>query len=457
MSLGSAALADTANDDVRDISGHALARIEELIADGAIGDALNALQDMVRDFAHEEMRAVLALRAKYAAVQNSNDRSLVVGQREEILDLAYRVDEKLQRGGGAASPADAAKKPVALGGDMPVETVRAPQGSAPASEDVRQRHFELIWKDPKSIVIDAQELVKSYKRSGYVMKPISFQLRLGEITGIVGRNASGKTTLLRMLMGEIQPDGGKVAYPGLSPRPGDWKEIRRRIAYVPQLPEKWFGTLRQNLNFFAAVAARNGQDPIELIEQCLTRYELKQYENATWDEISGGYKTRFELVRALVTEPSLLVLDEPLAYLDVIARQRFLLDLKTIATSFLKPMPVVVTSQHLNEIEAVADQIVFIDNGDPRYIGPLAGIAEMAEHRTFEVSLRAARDDMMLALSGLPLQSAQPTMEGYLLAFPKSTDIAVVFQRLRAAFGDRLIGIRDVTASVRSLMTESIQ
>jgi hypothetical protein len=91
MRLGSATLADVANDDARDISGHALARIEELIAGGAIGDALNALQDMVRDFAREEMRAVLALGAKYTAVQNSNNRSLVVGLREEILDLAYRV------------------------------------------------------------------------------------------------------------------------------------------------------------------------------------------------------------------------------------------------------------------------------------------------------------------------------------------------------------------------------
>jgi ABC-2 type transport system ATP-binding protein len=132
-------------------------------------------------------------------------------------------------------------------------------------------------------------------------------------------------------------------------------------------------------------------------------------------------------------------------------------DLQTIATSFLKPIPVVVTSQHLNEIEAIADQIIFIDNGDPRYIGPLSGIADMAPHRTFEIGLKAARDDMLLALSGMAIIGTQPTMEGYILMVPKETDIAVVFQRLRVAFGARLTAIRDVTSSVRSLMVEDAQ
>jgi ABC-2 type transport system ATP-binding protein len=306
-------------------------------------------------------------------------------------------------------------------------------------------------------VVDVQGLVKNFKRSGYTLKPISFKLRLGEITGIVGRNASGKTTLLRMIMGELLPDGGNVAYSDLLARKGDWREIRRQIAYVPQLPDRWYGTVRQNLNFFAAAAVRNGKDPSELIDWCVARYGLKQYENASWNEISGGYKIRFELVRALVTEPSLLILDEPLAYLDVIARQRFLKDLQTIATSFAKPIPVVVTSQHLNEIEAVADQIVFIDDGEPRYVGTLAGIAEMAKNRTFEVVLQGVREDLLLALNGLKVVGVQSTMEGYLLSFPKSIDIAIVFQRLRAAFGERLTAIRDITASVRSLMTEDLQ
>ncbi len=90
----------------------------------------------------------------------------------------------------------------------------------------------------------------------------------------------------------------------------------------------------------------------------LARYGLQEYQNAQWDEISGGYKIRFELARALVAQPKLLLLDEPLAYLDVITRQRFLIDLRAIASSLENPIPIVVTSQHLYEIEAIADQLV---------------------------------------------------------------------------------------------------
>lgn len=436
--------AGAATVDPREMSGRTLSRIEELVADNASGDALNMLQDMVRDFAKEEMREVLQLRERHATVRRDNNRDAIIALREGILDLAYRVDAKIQQ--PAAPPLPGADRSEVARKEEPA-----------TSDEVRRRHFELVWKDPKSLVVDARDLVKTYKRSGYTLRPISFQLRLGEITGIVGRNASGKTTLLRMIMGELHPDGGTIDYPSLSKRRGDWREIRRQIAYVPQLPERWYGSLRQNLNFVAAAASRNGHDPTELIDACVARYELKPYEHATWDEISGGYKIRFELVRALACEPSLLILDEPLAYLDVIARQRFLKDLQTIAMSFARPIPIVVTSQHLIEVEAIANQIIFIDNGEPRYIGALAGIAEKAQNRTFEVSLLAARDDVMLALSGLALLSILPTMDGYILVFDKSSDIAVVFQRLRAAFADRLTAIRDVTSSVRSLMTEDVQ
>jgi len=302
-----------------------------------------------------------------------------------------------------------------------------------------------------------RDVRKQYKASAFSLDPLSFDLRIGEITGIVGRNASGKTTLLRILMGELKPDGGKVTYPRISHNADDWGNIKRQIAFVPQLPDKWHGTLRHNLNFVAAMHAEKHQNVREIIDWAVARYELQRYEHATWDEISGGYKIRFELVRALVSQPRLLVLDEPLAYLDVIARQRFLRDLQTIAASAANPIPIVVTSQHLNEIEAVADQMILLDSGVLRYCGPLAGIAAAAKHRMMEISLVASRDETAMALDGLGMTNLEPTMEGFILAFPKTVDPVQVFQRLRAAFGERCSAVRDITGSARSLMTEAVQ
>jgi hypothetical protein len=84
--------------DARELSGRTLARIEELVADAAIGDALNVLQDMVRDFAREDMIEVRELREKHIVSRRDNNRDTMLALREGILDLAYRVDEKLQSG-----------------------------------------------------------------------------------------------------------------------------------------------------------------------------------------------------------------------------------------------------------------------------------------------------------------------------------------------------------------------
>src|SRR5262249_20758595 len=94
------------DDDAREISGHALSRIEECIADGGSGDALDVLQDMVREFADADMWEVLGLREKHEAARGS-DRATKVALREEILNLAYRVDEKV-RGGNLIFGSDAA-------------------------------------------------------------------------------------------------------------------------------------------------------------------------------------------------------------------------------------------------------------------------------------------------------------------------------------------------------------
>jgi|GEM_PF-658062 len=450
-------MADDVAGDIRpeapsaDLAFDLLAAVEDHIAAGSTIDALSKLQDLARDFAPELMPDALALRTRYetwrrqARVKSASGDN-VNNIRADILDLAYAAEFQAR----SAQPTRVAPETQA-----PRDPDVAPTSTLTAGEKVRS-HFQDIWRKPESVVAAVSGVKKSFKKFGFSLEPISFQLRVGEITGIVGRNASGKTTLLRILMGELKPDAGAVSYPGLSPNRIDWAHVKSRIAYVPQSPTKWHGTLRHNLNFVAAVHAGKGQDVRELIDWCVARYGLQRYERATWEEISGGYQTRFELVRALVSQPKLLVLDEPLAALDVIARERFLNDLRTIASALTNPIPIVVTSQHLNEIEAVADQMILLDNGECRYAGPLSGIAEKAEHRVVEVSLDARPEEAALALDGLGLVHHEATMDGYILSFPKSVDLGQVFVRLNAAFGPRFTAIRDITGSARSLMSEIV-
>ena len=212
--------------------------------------------------------------------------------------------------------------------------------------------------------------------------------------------------------------------------------------------------LRPTLNYVAARHGIKGRRNRELIDWHMERYGLTQYEDATWDQISGGYKIRFELVRALISTPRLLVLDEPLAYLDVMARQEFLRNLSAVATSLETPVPTIITSQHIYEIEAVADQMILLDDGKCLYAGPQTEIGRHVPSRMIEITLRAPKPQVASLAEPLGLKSIDATMEGYILAFPKETKADTVYQALYRAYGEGLVDFRDITNSARSLFQE---
>jgi ABC-type multidrug transport system ATPase subunit len=332
------------------------------------------------------------------------------------------------------------------------------RGNSLTLEKSRQNYFS-NWRKAQQtdnfVVFQCRDLARKYEHGSFRLGPISLELRAGEITAIVGRNASGKTTFLRLVNGELQPDSGHLTYPMLQSVGDDWLTVKSKVAFVPQLPERWYGRLRNNLNFVAATYGARGVANQELVDWQLARYGLQDYENAQWDEISGGYKIRFELARALVAQPKLLLLDEPLAYLDVITRQRFLIDLRAIASSLENPIPIVVTSQHLYEIEAIADQLVILDDGKCAFAGRLEDIAKNATRVVIEISLRAAKSDVVECMQDFALQGIEETIEGFILVLPDGTSHEALFTALRRRFGNELYSYRDISRSTRSLMCET--
>jgi ABC-type multidrug transport system ATPase subunit len=196
--------------------------------------------------------------------------------------------------------------------------------------------------------------------------------------------------------GEIAPSSGSLTYPKLSTRRGDWLSIRNQIGYVAQMPERWHGRLRLNLNYTAAAYGSFGKENDELVDWYVHRYGLKEYEDATWGRISGGFKIRFELVRALLTKPKLLVLDEPLAYLDIVTQQIFLSDVRSISSALDNPIPIIITSQHFYEIEAIANKMIILDDGRCLYSGPILQMPHLEEFRTYEIAVDCEKKDLPL-------------------------------------------------------------
>jgi ABC-2 type transport system ATP-binding protein len=186
------------------------------------------------------------------------------------------------------------------------------------------------------------------------------ELRQGEILGLVGENGNGKTTLLRCLCGELYATGGTINYHF---KYDDHYDLRTRLVYIPQRTDTWYGSMFENLQFTASSYGYKPEENELIIELIIARLGLRKFRNHSWKSLSSGYKMRFELARMLLRKPKILLIDEPLANLDILAQQTVLEDFKSIAKSPFRPIGIVLSSQQLYEVEKTSDQVIFLKHG----------------------------------------------------------------------------------------------
>ncbi len=235
-------------------------------------------------------------------------------------------------------------------------------------------------------IFKVENLKKKFNRSGFQLSVDQLSLLAGSITGVVGENGNGKTTLLDIIAGETKANG-QFHYFGIEANSHtNWLELKNNIGFIPQRIPRWYGTLEQNLVIKAALEGISAGNIDGELDKLLDFLGLQEYRKLNWTEISTGYRLRFELARILIGNPRLLVLDEPLANLDINTQQKFLSDLKKLLAKKDYPLAVILSSQQLHEIESVADQMLFIKKGEVLYNGNLANIALDEEH-VYELQL----------------------------------------------------------------------
>ena len=218
-----------------------------------------------------------------------------------------------------------------------------------------------------------------------------------------GENGNGKTTLLRILAHDLSYNAGEISY-CFKQKPENDYDLRTKLAYIPQRTNKWQGSLKDNLKFTLACYGTPPEENELRTLLMIARLGLWKYKDLNWNALSSGYKMRFELARTLLRRPELLLLDEPLGNLDVLAQQVILEDLKMIANSVNHPIALILSSQQLFEVEKVSDKVIFLKNG--QYRENLDTVPQEAP-LIIELDVTNPREELLGVLQSLNLEKLQ--------------------------------------------------
>ena len=191
---------------------------------------------------------------------------------------------------------------------------------------------------------------------------VSLQARPGEILAILGPNGAGKSTLLRAITGKLRPTSGQIFIAGKALFPG--KAYQHSIGFTPQFLGLYRHlTGRENLEFFACCTGVRRDLISARVSQALEEIELTDKADVRVDQLSGGMQRRLHLAATLVSQPSLLVLDEPTAGVDLGVRMS-IHDL--IRRRAEQGTTVVVVTHELDEAEELSDRVALLHQGQLR-------------------------------------------------------------------------------------------
>ena len=221
-------------------------------------------------------------------------------------------------------------------------------------------------------VLDLQRLCKSYAGQR-VLDDISLTVRKGEIFGLLGPNGAGKTTLMKLIAGLSQPDCGKLAILGRDGS-GGRTGIKHRIALVAQENnlEREFTVQEALLSYARLYGIEN---PRRRVEQVIEKFQLSGMRDKQAGILSGGMARRLMIARALLSEPQLLLLDEPTVGLDPDVRHDIWAIIRSLAA---EERTVFMTTHYMEEAEQLCGRVALLKAGRIVTVATPEGLKAMA-------------------------------------------------------------------------------
>jgi ABC-2 type transport system ATP-binding protein len=216
----------------------------------------------------------------------------------------------------------------------------------------------MMW--PNDLLLSIKNVTKTYPGGTQALKGVSLDIKKGEVFGLLGPNGAGKTTLSSIIAslhpvttGEINIESGSIY--------NDLINYRYLIGLCPQKPNiDLMLTMEQNLIFAGRYFGLNEDQIKNRIDYLSSRFGLTKYLKSKASMLSGGYRQRFVIARALIHQPKLVILDEPTVGLDPHIRFQLWDFIKNLRT---EGVSVLLTTHYLDEAEALSDRVCILDKG----------------------------------------------------------------------------------------------
>src|SRR3989440_3683918 len=237
--------------------------------------------------------------------------------------------------------------------------------------------FKDFWNRPKARAVDN----------------VDFEVRRGEVFGLLGPNGSGKSTTVKLILGLLYPTKGQIEVFGHSPR---HVATKARIGYLPEESYLYrYLNSRETLDFFGNLFHLDKRDRASRAEQLLEMVGLGQTRSRAIGEFSKGMQRRIGLAQALINDPDLVILDEPTSGLDPIGCR----EVKDLIVALARRGKTIILSSHLlSDVEDVCDRVVIYYGGKIQAMGTLG-------------ELLATPDAIRITTPALPRQTMEKVLE----------------------------------------------
>ncbi len=226
-------------------------------------------------------------------------------------------------------------------------------------------------------VIQVKDLKKSFN-GDEVVKGLTFDLTPGNCVALLGPNGAGKTTTIRMLSGLLKPTKGSIEFEGA----GNKQDIRSLIGYLPQYPvfHNWMSG-KEFLVYVGQLAFLSKTEASKRADELLEKVGIFDARNHRVGKYSGGMKQRLGIAQAMIHQPKLLMLDEPVSSLDPIGRREVL----TLMEELKKQTTILFSTHILGDAEEVSDDLLLMHKGEIVEAGSIEALRE--KHQTAKLQM----------------------------------------------------------------------